>query len=283
MAMLSFVTSRRVGGRIPTGQNFFHHLMAMLRFIRHVLKSPVSRPPTSRRHVTSGRIPTGQNFFPPSPDGNAQILPTCPKVARQPAPSPHFQPSRHVGSDSDGTKFVSHLMAMLRFIRRVLKSPVSRPPHFPPSRHVTSDSDGTKFVTHLMAMLIFIRRVLKSPVSRPPHFQPSRHVGSDSDGPKFVSHLMAMLRFIRHVLKSPVSRPPTSRRHVTSGRIPTGQNFPPPPHLMAMLRFFRRVLKSPVSRPHPPISSRHVTSGRIPTGQNLSVTLWQCSDSSDVS
>ena len=140
MAMLSFVTSRRVGGRIPTGQNFFHHLMAMLRFIRHVLKSPVSRPPTSRRHVTSGRIPTGQNFFPPppSPDGNAQILPTCPKVARQPAPSPHFQPSRHVGSDSDGTKFVSHLMAMLRFIRRVLKSPVSRPPHFPPSRHVTS-------------------------------------------------------------------------------------------------------------------------------------------------
>ena len=186
MAMLSFVTSRRVGGRIPTGQNFFHHLMAMLRFIRHVLKSPVSRPPTSRRHVTSGRIPTGQNFFPPppSPDGNAQILPTCPKVARQPAPSPHFQPSRHVGSDSDGTKFVSHLMAMLRFIRRVLKSPVSRPPHFPPSRHVGFRRD----------------KICHSPDGNA-HFHPT----------------------CPEVARQ--SPPPISSRHVTSGRIPTGQNL----------------------------------------------------------
>ena len=59
------------------------------------------------RHVSSSRRSDsdGPKFF-PSPDGNAQILPTCPKVARQPAPSPHFQPARHVGSDSDRTQFV---------------------------------------------------------------------------------------------------------------------------------------------------------------------------------
>ena len=185
------------------------------------------------RHVSSSRRSDsdGPKFF-PSPDGNAQIHPTCPKVARQSAP--HFPPSRHVGSDSDRPKF------------------------FSPS------PDGNAQI------LPTCPKVARQPAPSP-HFQPSRHVGSDSDGPKFVSHLMAMLRFFRRVLKSPVSRPPTSRRHVTSGRIPTGQNFFPH-HLMAMLRFFRRVLKSPVSRPHPPISSRHVTSGRIPTGQNLSVT-----------
>ena len=153
------------------------------------------------RHVSSSRRSDsdGPKFF-PSPDGNAQIHPTCPKVARQSAP--HFPPSRHLGSDSDGPKFFS-------------------PPPSP---------DGNAQI------LPTCPKVARQPAPSP-HFQPSRHVGSDSDGPKFVSHLMAMLRFIRRVLKSPVSRPPhfPPSRHVKSGRIPTGHNLSVS-HLMAMLR-----------------------------------------------
>ena len=173
------------------------------------------------RHVSSSRRSDsdGPKFF-PSPDGNAQIHPTCPKVARQSAP--HFPPSRHVGSDSDRPKFFSPSpdgnAQILPTCPKVARQPAPSP-HFQPSRHVGSDSDGTKFVSHLMAMLRFIRRVLKSPVSRPPHFPPSRHVTSDSDGTKFVTHLMAMLIFIRRVLKSPVSRPPPPFPAVTSRRV----------------------------------------------------------------
>ena len=135
------------------------------------------------RHVSSSRRSDsdGPKFF-PSPDGNAQIHPTCPKVARQSAP--HFPPSRHVGSDSDRPKFFSPSpdgnAQILPTCPKVARQPAPSP-HFQPSRHVGSDSDGTKFVSHLMAMLRFIRRVLKSPVSRPPHSPlpavTSRHVG----------------------------------------------------------------------------------------------------------
>ena len=130
--------------------------------MRPVLKSHVSQPPI--HPVTSA-------------DGNAQIHPTCPKVAvsRSPISRRHVM-SRHVTSDSDEPKFVNHLMAMLSFIRRVLKSPAVGFPFQVTSRRIPT---GQNLSGHLMAMLSFIQCVLKSP------------------------HLMAMLSFIRQVLKSP--------------------------------------------------------------------------------
>ena len=167
--------------------------------MRPVLKSHVSQPPI--HPVTSA-------------DGNAQIHPTCPKVAvsRSPISRRHVM-SRHVTSDSNEPKFVNHLMAMLSFIRRVLKSPAVGFPFQVTSRRIPT---GQNLSGHLMAMLSFIQCVLKSP------------------------HLMAMLSFIRRVLKSPAVGFPFQ---VTSRRIPTGQNLSG--HLMAMLSFIQCVLKSP--------------------------------------
>ena len=171
--------------------------------MRPVLKSHVSQPPI--HPVTSA-------------DGNAQIHPTCPKVAvsRSPISRRHVM-SRHVTSDSDEPKFVNHLMAMLSFIRRVLKSPAVGFPFQVTSRRIPTGQNLSghlmamlSFIQcvlkspHLMAMLSFIQCVLKSPSVGPP-FSPSRHVGWDSDEPKFVSHPMAMLSFNGQVLKSPVS------------------------------------------------------------------------------
>ena len=113
--------------------------MAMLSFMRPVLKSHVSQPPI--HPVTSA-------------DGNAQFHPTGPKVASSRLPI-----SSHVTSDSVGPKFVGSPDGNAQFdlmcpevaspdgnAQFYLTGPKVASSRLPISSHVTSDSDRPKFV-----------------------------------------------------------------------------------------------------------------------------------------